>query len=71
MAFRTHDESDERSRRLRSILGRIYQHVDDVPGTEDLQAELEREVFGEVLERDSALSAWSRALCTAARRVEE
>jgi hypothetical protein len=30
--------------RLRSLLDRVYDLVDDPPGTEELQAELEREV---------------------------
>jgi hypothetical protein len=37
------DDAEE-TKRLRALLKRIYPHVNDTPGTEELQAELEREV---------------------------
>jgi hypothetical protein len=37
------DEVEE-AKRLRALLKRIYPHVNDTPGSEELQPELEREV---------------------------
>jgi hypothetical protein len=41
--------------RLKDLLCRVYPYVDDVVGTEELQAELEREVFSELTRRRRVL----------------